>query len=550
MARPRDIRERVVRAATRVFAERGVVTGTRRDVARLANVPMRTVSVVARRRVDLLRLVVEQLPASPVAVHISDQAKQASEPALQVLLRAVRDISDDPATGWDALELQALVTAPFDARIREVEARRLELRWRAATQVVHQLRGEGTPDHAVTDEAAALHLMSLGLGIAMLSPLSDRLREPHAWAPLAARVLDTVATDDSASPGDAPVTWRARTSTSTKASATSRVLRALALIDVEVSSLSTAPLGEGRQLLDMILRAPAAVERDTIIDVIATSGSDVIVARGYVDDRDDVAARVLRLCADLVAHPEDAPAAAATLVLADSWAVTDPASGDDASALVLRLQWTFDRHVVLRRVRAPFTSTERRRASALLDVVAALSESRGSGDDFGWHERTRDGEEILIRLGRPQDAAAVAAMHERCSQQSRYFRYFAPMSAWREENLNRISGGHRGAALVVTSVPGAVVALGNLFPIEPGVAEVGEIAVIVEDEWHHRGIGRLVIDHLIEVARRQGFDTLVAYVLAGNRSMLALLEGSGLAWERSVDLDLGQGVLQMRADLR
>ena len=95
-----------------------------------------------------------------------------------------------------------------------------------------------------------------------------------------------------------------------------------------------------------------------------------------------------------------------------------------------------------------------------------------------------------------------------------------------------------------------IIALGNLFPSEPGVVDEAEIAVIVEDSWHRQGIGHLVLARLIEVAERQGFERLVAFVLSGNRSMIGLLESTGLSWEHEPAQDLGPSALAMRATLR
>ena len=219
------------------------------------------------------------------------------------------------------------------------------------------------------------------------------------------------------------------------------------------------------------------------------------------------------------------PQAVADLVLADSWEVTTAAEGADSSDFILRLQWTPELHVVLRRVRAPFTKTERNRASALLALVAALSEARGEPEGFGWRENLRDGRTVAIRLGRPADTAGVEAMHERCSPESRYQRYFTPMNEWREDNLRRISGGHRGATLVVTDVHDEMIALGNVFPTGPEDVDAAEIAVIVDDAWHGAGVGLLLLNHLIDVARRMGFTSLIAYVLADNRAMRGAARG-------------------------
>jgi GNAT superfamily N-acetyltransferase len=102
---------------------------------------------------------------------------------------------------------------------------------------------------------------------------------------------------------------------------------------------------------------------------------------------------------------------------------------------------------------------------------------------------------------------------------------------------------------VATDVHETIVALGNVFPIGPQQSDVAEIAVIVDDAWHGAGVGLLLTERLIEVARRMGFRQLVAYVLADNRAMLKLLAATELTWITSHDHDLGNSVVSLVADL-
>lgn len=554
MAVDPEKRDRVLDAAAEVYTERSIINAGRRDIAREADVPLRTVSAVGRHRVDLLREVVGRLPFPPVAEHMRAQAHDPVEPALQALLRAAREVLGDPAAAWDPLELQALVAARYDERTKDVVVDRLDERWDAVLTVVEQLRGawardpeEGLPAEPFDDDAAALHLIAVGLGLAMLAPLSPRWSDARSWTALAARLLEALAADDATYRADAVNAWRARVAIDAVPAAMARLLRVLSLLGVHVVSLFTAPVSEHEQLVDLILKAPLEVDRATLVHGISSIGTDVIVTRGIDDDASDIATRVLQLSARLAADPDGAPKAAADLVLADSWEVTTASQGADDSALVLRLQWTLERHVILRRVKAPFTRTEQNRASALLELVSALSEARGEQDGFGWRENLADGLAVTVRLGRPQDASGVERMHERASPESRYQRYFTPMNEWREENLRRISGGHRGATLVVTNLSDEIIALGNVFPTGPDDADTGEIAVIVDDAWHGRGVGGLLTEHLIDVARRLGFTRLVAYVLADNRAMQRVLDRTDLAWEPTTDHDLGASVVCLTA---
>jgi len=70
--------------------------------------------------------------------------------------------------------------------------------------------------------------------------------------------------------------------------------------------------------------------------------------------------------------------------------------------------------------------------------------------------------------------------------------------------------------------------------------EHGELkSMFVADGERGNGIGRLLLAHLIEAAPRLGFEEMVAYVLAGNDAMRALLDPS--TWYSRPAPDLGQG---------
>ncbi len=552
MAIERDKHDRVIAAAREVFAERGAIDSGRRDIAKAADLPLRAVTAVGRHRVDLLRQVVDELPFPPVAAHLQELADHPDKPALQALLRAARDVLGDPAAAWDPLELQAIVAARFDTATRDVVVDRLNRRWEAAQTVASRLRGGVVNEDPAFDHeahAAALHMIAVGLGLAMLSPLTPRWGDARSWASLTARLLESLASDEPADQLAADTAWRGRVEIDATPAAMARLLHSLAVLGVHVVSLFTAPVSSSRQSVDLILKGPNEVERATIAHAISAVGAGAIVTRGIDDDAADIATRVLQLSAALANDPDAAPKAAADLVLADSWEVTRAAVGDDASAFVLRLQWTLEHHVILRRVKAPFTRIEQNRASALLELVSALSQARGAEEGFGWRETLPGGAEVTVRLGRPVDSEGVEAMHERSSPESRYQRYFTPMNQWREDNLRRISGGHRGATLVVTDLRDTIIALGNVFPTGPDVADAAEIAIIVDDEWSGHGLGSLLTAHLTEVARRLGFTRLVAYVLSDNRAMRHVLENSPLDWQTTSGQELGPAVMRMSADI-
>ena len=136
-------------------------------------------------------------------------------------------------------------------------------------------------------------------------------------------------------------------------------------------------------------------------------------------------------------------------------------------------------------------------------------------------------------------------MHERCSDRTLYRRYLSGVAEWRDISLRRLTGGHRGATLVVMSEDGSIVGLGNVFPDHPSDGHAAELAVIVEDVYQGRGIGTRLVRRLLELAQRLGIEHVVATLLAENAEMLSVLEATGLDWTRELD----RSVLTIRAPL-
>lgn len=550
-SRASDRRARILAAARQLFEDRGVAETSRRDVASAADVATRSVTAFAANRSDLLARVTADLPFPPTSQRMQDQAVAGDATPMDTILGAARDALGAPASVWDVIELQAVALAPFDPALQDVVRARIALRWEAARAVVRQLRGEGAVDPTIDDDAAALHLVAMGAGLALVEEYTPHRVDTAAWTRLTARLLESLAaTDPPGSTYDGEkVPWRIRVVAPATPAATARVLRIMALLKADIVTLFTHAQDDDTQLVDMIASVPDSLDRDALTNALASAAHRVLVARGLPDDEDDLVTRILDAAAQLVRNPDGAPRAAADLVLADSWTVEPATEGEDASVDVMRLQWTPDHHVVLRRTDSPFVAVERARASALLRLVEAVASAPAGTGGFGWVERLGDGTRVTIRLARPEDAEAVAEMHSRSSEQTRYQRYFAPISEWRGDQLRRLAGGHRGATLVAQDARGNIVGLGNVFPDRPGETQTAEIAVIIEDAWQGRGLGSRLLRHLVDLARRQGFDDVIALVLATNSGMVQLLNRMDLTWTPEEDADLGASVVRLRARL-
>jgi len=518
-------RQKILRAATDLYTTLGVLNISRREIAKTSGYTAGTVTSIAKNRSEFLRLVISALPYSSVTKSLDVNLDSSENHALHLLLAASRDIWGDPASAWDSLELSALAGAPFDEGLRDILAKRIEYRWKKSRAIVLKMREQGLIDPTVDTDSVVLHIIAVGAGIAMLSPVLPLNVSEAQWNALSARLLESLAVIDPVipHPGELAKYWRVRTTLTGMPSATARLLRVLSLLNVAVIQLTSVDLTSENQQIDAILKAPQNMDRATLRQAMDSVGKDVIVANGNENDTVDVATRVLRLSSVLANNPAFAPQAAADLVLAQSWEVVEATSGENSTEHVLRLQWTLDHHVILRREAAPFTQVEYQRASALLELVEALITASGVTSEFGWVDELPNNNPVLVRLARPKDTAAVEQLHKRSSEKSIYQRYFTPKNSWREENLRRVSGGHRGITLVVTDRDNHLMALANVFPLSATELNIGEIAYLVEDQYQGQGIGKVLLEHSQDLAARLGYTKLVAYVLNDNAIMRKML---------------------------
>jgi RimJ/RimL family protein N-acetyltransferase/AcrR family transcriptional regulator len=514
-------------------------------VAKRAGVSAHTVRRLTGGRSELFELVMESKVTSTAAERVAAAAADPrAVPPLAVILAAAQEVFTSPGRSWDLLELEALTRARLDEDLRGIEAGRIARRWENTRALIEQVRASGGLDADLADEAVAHLALALSAGLAILDPVLPGRPSLRQWNALMARIGTALAPQELLLSPDheAGTPWRVRVDVPDRPGGVARLVRAMGALHAYTVAVYVIGSDEAYRTIDLALTAPPGVTADALSAVAMAAGRNAHVMPGSPDDGLDLPTRVLDGATELVTNPGWAPIAAAALVEADEVEVTEATQGEDDRVDVLRLQWTTDRHVVLRRDWAPFARAERSRASALLRLSAAIASLTGDSP-LGWAVPSGPGA-LWIRLARPEDSDAVAQMHERCSEQSRYQRYFS-VAQWRDVQLRRLSGGHRGATLVVEDEQGGIVGLGNVFPDESGTGRAAEIAMIIEDAYQGRGVGTQLLRRMLDLAVRLGFTEVTASVLADNDGMLHLLHATGLPWTSSID----SGVASLRATL-
>ena len=150
----------------------------------------------------------------------------------------------------------------------------------------------------------------------------------------------------------------------------------------------------------------------------------------------------------------------------------------------------------------------------------------------GTYALLTDGTTIEIRPARPDDFEAVRDMHARMSPENLYMRFFGISRVAAEQEARRVC---REPAPDRAALPGHPGRPGHrLQQLSGDRRRVAEIGMAVADDMHRRGIGTLLLEHMISLARSQGVRTFAA-ADPGHAGALALSRGSGAAspWART-----------------
>jgi GNAT superfamily N-acetyltransferase len=129
-----------------------------------------------------------------------------------------------------------------------------------------------------------------------------------------------------------------------------------------------------------------------------------------------------------------------------------------------------------------------------------------------------------IRSAGAADMGALSDFFAGLSPQTRYLRFFAPVTPG-PDLLRRMSGdGHTDA---VVAVRGGVI-IGHAMAaaqVGPRGARTADVGVVVADAWQGLGVGSALMRAVITSARARGVTSLTMDVLPGNRRMLAMIAG-------------------------
>ncbi len=166
-------------------------------------------------------------------------------------------------------------------------------------------------------------------------------------------------------------------------------------------------------------------------------------------------------------------------------------------------------------------------------------------------ETLRNGLEICIRAGHPDDCDRIVTAFRKLDPESIYLRFFAPKKELSEADIRRfreidfdtrvvllatvMEDGISGKAETV--IASASYARGN--------DHSAEVAFIVEEDYHRLGISGRLVKHLARIATAAGISIFTAEALPQNKAMLGVFSRCGFPMKSHTD----DGTVHLSLDL-
>ncbi len=165
------------------------------------------------------------------------------------------------------------------------------------------------------------------------------------------------------------------------------------------------------------------------------------------------------------------------------------------------------------------------------------------------HVTLRDGTKVFLRPLTPEDAKLYPDFLREVTADDLRLRFFAPMrqvSPALIDQLIHYDPAHAMAFIAIDEATGRMFGVVRLHD-DPG-GDTAEFAILVRSRLKGRGLGWLMMKHMIAYARDKGLKHVHGQVLAENSSMLIMCEELGFQNKddpeergvRQVDLPLGE----------
>jgi acyl-CoA synthetase (NDP forming)/GNAT superfamily N-acetyltransferase len=154
----------------------------------------------------------------------------------------------------------------------------------------------------------------------------------------------------------------------------------------------------------------------------------------------------------------------------------------------------------------------------------------------------RDGGTALIRPITPDDAERLVSFYERVSDESKYYRFFAPYPRLSDRDVRRFTHhDYVDRVGLAATVGGEFIATVRYDRVDDSgrpaatSSAQAEVAFLVRDDHQGRGVASALLEHIAAVARERGIRRFTAEVLPANTKMIKVFTDAGYSQSRSFE---------------
>ncbi|MFE9650643.1 GNAT family N-acetyltransferase [Streptomyces sp. NPDC006365] len=147
------------------------------------------------------------------------------------------------------------------------------------------------------------------------------------------------------------------------------------------------------------------------------------------------------------------------------------------------------------------------------------------------HALLSDGTTVCIRPVVRADHEQLEGFYEEMSPENLRLRFFAASRRSAGLAADRACAPvHPGHRALLAETAGRVIGLAEYD--SGGTGDTADMSIAVADGLHHRGVGTLLVEHLVSAARAEGITTFTADALSENHEVLKLFADLGLRTAR------------------
>ncbi|MEU3063401.1 GNAT family N-acetyltransferase [Streptomyces subrutilus] len=154
----------------------------------------------------------------------------------------------------------------------------------------------------------------------------------------------------------------------------------------------------------------------------------------------------------------------------------------------------------------------------------------------------RDGGTARIRPITTEDAGRLVSFYEQVSDESKYYRFFAPYPRLSDRDVHRFTHHDYVDRVGLAATTGGEFIgtvrydrIGSDGRSATGPSDEAEVAFLVQDAHQGRGVASALLEHIGAVARERGIRRFAAEVLPANNKMIKVFTDAGYQQKRSFE---------------